>query len=155
MLEPGRDAPAFELPNQDGETVRLSDFEGQRLVLYFYPRAKTRGCTIEAQEFRDHHDAFRDSDVAVVGISNDPVEPLREFADEEDLDFDLLSDEDGSVAEAYESFGTVEMEGESREIAFRNTYVIDPEGRIEHVYRGVDPADHVEELLADLDAGAA
>ncbi|PSQ17479.1 thioredoxin-dependent thiol peroxidase [Halobacteriales archaeon QS_8_69_26] len=155
MLEPGQEAPEFELPNQDGDPVSLSEFEGQRVVLYFYPRADTRGCTIEAKGFRDNMEAYEAADVAVLGISNDPVEDIADFAEKYDLEFDLLSDEDGSVAEAYESFGTIEMEGETHDIAYRNTFVIGPDGRIEVVYEGVDPGDHPEELLADLGADAA
>ncbi|PSQ58464.1 hypothetical protein BRD18_05600 [Halobacteriales archaeon SW_7_71_33] len=108
MLNPGETAPAFELPNQDGETVRLSDHRGERVVLYFYPRANTSGCTTEATGFRDEHAAFRDLDAAVLGVSNDPTEDLRAFREEHDLPFDLLSDADGTVAERYDSYGTAE-----------------------------------------------
>jgi peroxiredoxin Q/BCP len=152
MLDTGAEAPGFELPNQDGDTVSLEDFEGRRVVLYFYPRADTRGCTIEAEGFRDDYDAFEDANVAVLGVSNDPVDALEAFREKYDLPFDLLSDEDGSVARAYDSFGTVEMEGQEHEIAFRNTYVIGPDGRIERVYEGVDPNDHAEAVIADLEA---
>jgi peroxiredoxin Q/BCP len=152
MLDPGTQAPDFELPNQDGETVSLSDFEGERVVLYFYPRAHTRGCTIEAEAFRDDYDGFVEAGVTVLGVSNDPVEAIADFHDDHDLQFDLLSDEDGAVAREYESFGTVEMEGEEHDIAFRNTYVIGPDGAIERVYEGVSPADHARELLEDLAA---
>jgi peroxiredoxin Q/BCP len=152
MLDTGIEAPAFELPNQDGETVSLEDVEGDRVVLYFYPRADTRGCTIEAKGFRDDYEAFEDADITVLGVSNDPVEALDDFREKYDLPFDLLSDEDGSVAEAYDSFGTVEMEGQEHEIAFRNTFVIGPDGRIERAYEGVDPNDHAEAVLADIGA---
>lgn len=152
MLDSGQEAPTFELPNQDGDHVSLSEFEGQRVVLYFYPRADTRGCTIEAKGFRDRFGAFEDADVAVLGVSNDPVEAVAAFAEKYDLPFDLLSDEDGSVARAYDSFGTVDVDGEHREIAYRNTYVIGPDGRVEAAYEGVDPSTHAEDLLADLEA---
>jgi peroxiredoxin Q/BCP len=155
MLQTGEPAPAFELTNQDGETVRLSDFEGERVVLYFYPRANTRGCTIEAQGFRDEHAAFRDVDAVVLGVSNDPVENLGPFREEHDLPFDLLSDPDGAVAEQYDSYGSVEIEGGQTEIALRNTYVIGPDGEIERTYEGVDPSDHAEDVLADLRTTAA
>lgn len=151
MLEAGSEAPAFALQNQDGETVRLTDFEGQRVVLYFYPRANTRGCTIEATGFRDEHAAFRDLDAVVLGVSNDPVEDLAPFRAEHDLPFDLLSDPDGTVAERYDSYGTVELQdGDTTEIAYRNTYVIGPDGTIERAYEGVDPSDHADSVLADL-----
>ncbi len=149
-MEIGATAPTFELRNQDGESVRLSDHRGERVVLYFYPRANTRGCTIEAEGFRDEFDAFRDLDAVVLGVSTDAVDDLAAFHAEYDLPFDLLSDPDGAVAEAYDSFGVVEAEGETHEIAHRNTVVVGPNGRVEHRYEGVDPADHPDEVLADL-----
>lgn len=112
----GTDAPGFELANQNGETVSLADFEGQRVLLYFYPRAKTPGCETEARRFRDPYDEFRAHDVAVVGISPDPVDRLAEFADEEDLPFPLLSDAGGEVADAYESHGERVIRGQPREV---------------------------------------
>lgn len=151
MLQTGETAPDFELPNQDGETVRLSDFEDERVVLYFYPRADTPGCTIQAQQFRDEHDSFRDLDAVVLGVSNDPVDALGPFREKYDLPFDLLSDEDGNVARAYDSHGTVEMAGEEHEIAMRNTYVVGPDRTILAAYEGVDPQDNAEDVLADLE----
>jgi len=151
MLDTGVDAPDFELPNQHGDTVSLSDFRGQRVVLYFYPRANTEGCTIEACSFRDNWGAYADRDVAVLGISDDPVADLADFADDYDLPFHLLSDEDGTVSEAYDSYGEKNMFGNTFDGVFRNTYVIDPAGRIQHVYDGVDPEEHAAEILADLD----
>ena len=150
MLDPGETAPAFELPNQDGETVRLSDHRGERVVLYFYPRANTRGCTTEATGFRDEHAALRDLDAVVLGVSNDPTEDLRAFREAHDLPFDLLSDADGTVAERYDSYGTAELRDGTTEIALRNTYVVDPDGEIERAYESVDPQQHPEDALADL-----
>ena len=150
MLDPGDEAPPFELPNQDGDPVALSDFAGQRLVVYFYPRADTPGCTIEARDFADHWDAFRDLDVAVVGISDDPVESQASFAEKYDLPFDLLSDEDGEVGRAYGSFGERTVGDREVTAAFRNTFVVGPDGTVEAVYRGVDPDGHAEELLSEL-----
>lgn len=150
MLEPQQPAPDFELENQDGEPVALSDFQGQPVVLYFYPKADTPGCTVEAQGFRDHWAAFEDRDVAVLGVSNDPVEDLKAFQEKYDLPLTLLSDEDGTVASAYETYGTTEIRGETWEIAFRNTYLVDADGTIARVYEDVDPDGHAEALLADL-----
>lgn len=150
MLERGQAAPSFELLDQDGDPVRLADFEGRPVVLYFYPRADTPGCTTEACEFRDHWSAFTGRDVAVLGVSNDPVEDLKAFQEKYDLPFTLLSDPDGEVATAYETYGTVEIEGETYEIAFRNTYLIDADGHIAGVYEDVTPEGHAEALLADL-----
>jgi peroxiredoxin Q/BCP len=151
MLEIGDAAPGFELQNQHGDTVSLSDFRGRRVVLYFYPRANTEGCTVEACSFRDTWEAYEGRDVAVLGVSDDPVPDLADFADEYDLPFHLLSDEDGSVSAAYDSYGEKNMFGNTFDGVFRNTYVIDPEGRIEFGYEGVDPEAHAEEILADLD----
>ncbi|WP_423750747.1 thioredoxin-dependent thiol peroxidase [Salinirarus marinus] len=150
MLDVGADAPEFELPDQHGETVSLADFRGRRVVVYFYPRADTPGCTTEACGFRDAYDAFRDEDVVVLGISDDPVDDLAAFAAAYDLPFRLLSDEDGEVAAAYDSYGEKQMFGNTFDGVFRNTYVVGPDGRIERAYEGVSPDDHAEELLDDL-----
>lgn len=150
MLETGQEAPAFELPDQNGDPVALADFEGQHVVLYFYPRADTPGCTTEACGFRDRWDAFDERDAAVLGVSNDPVENLQPFREKYDLPFTLLSDEDGGIATAYESYGDVEVDGDVYDIALRNTYLIGPDGRIEAVYEDVSPDGHAEDILADL-----
>jgi peroxiredoxin Q/BCP len=151
MLDPGTEAPEFELPDQHGDAVALSDFRGQRVVLYFYPRADTPGCTAEACSFRDRWPEYEDRDVAVLGVSDDPVSDLADFADEYDLPFHLLSDADGSVSDAYDSWGEKNMFGNTFDGVFRNTYVIDVDGRIEYAYEGVDPEDHANAILADLD----
>ena len=150
MLDVGDPAPEFELPDQRGETVSLSDFEGQRLVVYFYPRADTPGCTTEACGFRDNWDAYEQRDVAVVGISDDPVDDLADFAEEYDLPITLLSDEDGAVASEYDSYGEKNMFGNTFDGVFRNTYVVDEDGRIVAVYEDVDPEGHAEAILTDL-----
>jgi len=155
MLDVGDDAPEFELPNQRGETVARSDFDGQRLVVYFYPRADTEGCTLEARGFDEALARFEDRDVGVVGISDDPVDDLESFADEYDFGFDLLSDEFGEVATLYDSYGEKRMFGNTFDGVFRNTYLVGPDGRIEAVYEDVTPEGHAEEILADLaDASA-
>ena len=151
MLTVGDEAPEFELQNQHGETVRRSDFEGQRLVVYFYPRANTEGCTIEACAFEDHRPDFDARDAAVVGISDDPVEDLESFADEHGLEFDLLSDEEGEVSTLYESYGEKQMFGNTFDGVFRNTYVVGPDGTIEAVYEGVSPEGHAAEVLEGLE----
>lgn len=148
MLDVGDSAPGFELTDQHGETVSLADYEGERVVLYFYPKAKTGGCTREARAFRDRLDGFAERDVAVLGLSTDPVELIREFADEEDLPFRLLSDEDGAVAEAY---GSRRDSGKAE----RNTFVVGPDGTIEAAYGDVTPDGHPEEVLEDIDGLAS
>ncbi|ELY86093.1 thioredoxin-dependent thiol peroxidase [Natrinema altunense] len=150
MLDVGDEAPEFELQNQHGETVRRSDFEGQRLVVYFYPRANTDGCTTEACGFNDTLPQFEAHDVAVVGISDDPVDDIADFAADYDLEFDLLSDEFGEVATLYDSYGEKQMFGNTFDGVFRNTYVVGPDGRIEAAYEGVSPDGHADTVLADL-----
>ena len=155
MLEGGDEAPEFELPNQHGEIVRRSDFEGDRLVVYFYPRANTDGCTTEACAFQEAGDEFDDHDTHVVGISDDPVEDLAAFAEEYDLEFDLLSDEFGEVATLYESYGEKQLFGNTFDGVFRNTYVVDPDGHVEAVYEDVSPEGHAEDVLAGLEDSTA
>jgi peroxiredoxin Q/BCP len=151
MLSVGDSAPAFELQNQHGQTVSLADFRGERLVVYFYPRADTPGCTTEACGFRDAWDEYEERGVSVVGISDDPVEDLDDFAAKYDLPIDLLSDEDGTVAAAYDSYGEKNMFGRTFDGVFRNTFAVGPEGTITHVYEDVSPEGHAEEILADID----
>lgn len=148
MLEVGQQAPSLELPNQDGELVSLSDFN-KGIVLYFYPKAGTEGCTTEAQNFRENWDDFEASGIQVIGVSTDTVDGIKSFHENYDLPFPLLSDEDGSVAKKYKTFGTPEIEGETYEIALRNTYVINPHGEIVATYEDVSPAGHAEEILSE------
>jgi peroxiredoxin Q/BCP len=151
MLAEGTPAPDFELPNQDGDDVALSEFDGQHVVVYFYPRADTPGCTTEACDFRDNWDRYADADVPVLGVSDDPVEDLADFAEKYDLPFDLLSDADGEVATAYESYGEREIMGDVMDVTFRNTYVLGPDGTIEAAFEGVDPEGHADEVLATIE----
>ncbi|RDI72757.1 thioredoxin-dependent thiol peroxidase [Halopelagius longus] len=151
MLSVGDEAPDFELQDQDGETVSLSDYRGDYVVVYFYPRANTPGCTTEACGFRDEWDEFEKRDVAVLGVSDDPVSDLKEFEDDHDLPFPLLSDEDGEVASAYDSYGEKNMFGNTFDGVFRNTYVVGPDGDIVLAYEGVSPEGHAEEILSDVE----
>ena len=151
MLAEGEPAPGFELSNQDGETVALSDFDGQHVVVYFYPRADTPGCTTEACSFRDRWGEYEDRGVAVLGVSDDPVSDLAGFAEKYDLPFELLSDEDGAVASQYDSYGEKNTFGNTYDGTFRNTYVVGPDGTIAAVFEGVDPEEHADEVLAVLD----
>jgi len=153
MLDVGDEAPEFELHDQHGEPVALSEFEGQQVVVYFYPRADTEGCTKEARGFRDAYEEFAERNVAVLGISDDPVEDLADFAEKHDLPIALLSDESGEVASAYDSYGEKNMFGNTFDGVFRNTYVVDEAGRVAATYEGVDPEGHAEEILADLTFG--
>jgi peroxiredoxin Q/BCP len=147
MLDTGSDAPEFELVDQNDETVSLADFDGRWVLLYFYPKAKTPGCETEARRFRDLYEEFQERDVAVVGISPDPVDRLAEFADEENLPFPLLSDADAAVADAYDSHGEKRMRGTAREMTLRNSYLLAPDGTIEATYENVMPYDHPADVL--------
>ena len=152
MLETGEDAPDFTLKNQDDEPVTLSEIGAEYTVVYFYPRADTPGCTTEACGFRDEWNAFADNGVAVVGISDDPVADLADFAAQYDLPFDLLSDPDGKVATLYDSYGEKNVFGNTVDGVFRNTYVVDDGGEIVLVYEDVSPDKHAEEILEDIDS---
>jgi peroxiredoxin Q/BCP len=152
MLSVGDEAPDFELRDQDGESVSLGDYRGDYVVVYFYPRANTPGCTTEACEFRDSWDEFEDRDIAVLGISDDPVADLKAFESDYDLPFPLLSDEDGSVSSAYDSYGEKNMFGNTFDGVFRNTYVVGPDGDIVLAYEGVSPEGHATEILDDVAA---
>jgi peroxiredoxin Q/BCP len=151
MLAEGTTAPEFELPNQDGETVASADFDDRHVVVYFYPRADTPGCTAEACDFRDNWGRYADAGVPVLGVSDDPVEDLADFAEKYDLPFDLLSDADGEVATAYESYGEREIMGDVMDVTFRNTYVLGPDGTVEAAFEGVDPEGHADEVLAAIE----
>ena len=154
MLEVGDEAPPFTLRDQDDEPVNLEDFRGRPVVVYFYPRADTPGCTTEACGFRDTWSAYEERDAVVLGVSDDPVSDLADFAEEYDLQFPLLSDPDGEVAAAYGSYGEKNMFGRTFDGVFRNTYVVDPDGRVAAVHPDVDPEGHAEEILDDVDRAA-
>ena len=148
MLEPGTEAPTFTLSNQHGEDRSLP--ESGTAIVYFYPRADTPGCTTEACSFRDHWSEYEARGVAVFGISDDPVPDLAAFAEKHDLPVDLLSDEDGAVSSAYDSYGEKHMFGNTFDGVFRNTYVV-RDGEVVLAYEGVDPEGHADAILADLD----
>lgn len=146
----GNVAPDFELPDQDGRPVQLSDYWGQRVVLYFYPMADTPGCTKEACSFRDVYDKLEKHGVAVFGVSTDTVEEVKAFAEKYDLPFRLLADPEGEVARRYDSFTVTEIRGEKWEVAERNTFLLDEEGTVATVYENVSPEAHAEDVLNDL-----
>ncbi|MFD1569272.1 peroxiredoxin [Halorubrum laminariae] len=152
MLEPGDTAPPISLVDHRGETVTVDPADARYTVVYFYPRADTPGCTTEACGFRDEWDAFADAEIAVVGISDDPVADLESFAADYDLPFTLLSDPDGEVASAYDSYGEKTMFGNTFDGVFRNTYVLDADGTVVLAYEGVDPEDHAVEIVEDIES---
>ncbi len=152
MLNEGDLAPDFELETYGGDTIKLSDLRGRRVVLYFYPKDDTSGCTKEACGFRDNVAALEESNATVIGVSPDGVSSHEKFRDKYDLNFPLLSDPDHQVAEAYGAWGTKKMYGREYQGILRSTFVIDPEGRIEKVYARVKPAEHAGQVVSDLSA---
>ena len=149
-MEPGDTAPDFELRDQDGETVRLSDLRGREVVLYFYPKADTPGCTVQACGVRDRAGDYDTANAVVLGVSPDPPAKLRKFADKHELGFTLLSDEDHAVAEAYGVWVEKSMYGKKYWGNERTTFVIGQDGKIASVLRKVKPAEHDERVLAEL-----
>ncbi|WDT93841.1 thioredoxin-dependent thiol peroxidase [Thermoleophilum album] len=149
----GDPAPDFELRDQNDRPVRLSDFRGKRVVLYFYPRAHTPGCTTQACGIRDHYDRYRQLGVEVLGVSPDTPKRLASFAAKHSLPFTLLADPDHVAAEAYGVWVEKRMYGRAVHGVERSTFVIAPDGRIERVFRRVRPADHDRLLLEHLGAG--
>jgi thioredoxin-dependent peroxiredoxin len=150
LLEPGDKAPAFTLPDQNGEKVRLSDFKGQWLVLYFYPRADTPGCTTQACGVRDHGADYAEAGARVIGVSPDEVEAIAKFAGKYELGFTLLADADHAVAEAYGAWGEKSMYGKKYMGVLRTTFVIGPDGKVAKVLPKVQPKKHDKLVLAAL-----
>jgi thioredoxin-dependent peroxiredoxin len=150
MLGPGTKAPDFTLPDQDGNDVSLSDFAGQPVVVYFYPKADTPGCTTQACGVRDHHGDYEAAGARVLGISPDPVKAVKKFHDKQDLNFTLLADSDHAVAEEYGVWVEKSMYGRTYWGAARATFVIDPAGKIAHVIPKASPKTHDDEVLAAL-----
>jgi peroxiredoxin Q/BCP len=148
QLAVGDPAPEFELPDQDGQLHSLEDYRDQWVVLYFYPKDDTPGCTTEACEFRDNIFAFRDLNAQILGISLDDVDSHKAFAETHGLPFPLLADVEGLAATAY----GVKTRMLGMEIAKRQTFVIRPDGTIAKHYEKVDPSDHSKQVLADLEA---
>ncbi len=150
MLKEGDQAPDVRLRTDTGEEFQLSDLKGKRVVLYFYPKADTPGCTVEACEFRDGIQAFASKDAAVVGISPDKPAAQAKFKTKFDLPFTLLADEDKSAAQAYGVWKEKNMYGKKTMGIERTTFVIGPDGRIEKIYSKVKAQGHAAEVLAGL-----
>jgi peroxiredoxin Q/BCP len=142
----GSDAPPFELVSDQGKEMKLSDFRGKWVVLYFYPKDFTSGCTLQANAFQADLDKYVSRNAEIVGVSVDSADSHKSFCEKEGLEFRLLSDPDAKVSQAYNSV----IEG--RSMSARNTFIIDPDGKIAKVFPGVKPAGHSAEVLAALDA---
>lgn len=150
VLEVGHPAPDFTLLDSQARAVRLADFRGQWVVLYFYPRDNTPGCTLEAQGFRDRKSDFDALRAVIIGISGDDAQSHQKFIHKHQLPFLLLSDPDAKVATAYGSYGAKKFMGKTYDGFYRHSFVINPEGAIAKTYRKVKPADHPAQVWADL-----
>jgi thioredoxin-dependent peroxiredoxin len=151
-LEPGADAPPFNLPDQDGSPVSLDDFKGRRVLVYFYPRDDTPGCTKEACQFNDNLTRFRAADVPVLGISTDDAASHRRFRDKYGLRFTLLTDADHAVMEAYGAWGEKTMYGKTSMGVLRSTFLVDEEGKLERAWYNVKADGHADKVLAEVSA---
>lgn len=150
VISEGMTAPDFCLQDKDGKEVRLSDFYGKRVVLYFYPKDNTPGCTRQACAFASTYDGFRKKDVEVIGISRDSAASHARFAEKYNLPFTLLCDPTLEVIKAYGAFGEKKMYGKVTEGVIRTTFIIGADGKIERVMRGVKPDTNAAEVLASL-----
>jgi len=150
VLAEGDRAPDFDLPDQNGERVKLSDLRGEIVVLYFYPRADTPGCTTQACGVRDRRGDYEKAGARVIGVSPDEVKAIDKFAGKYDLDFTLLADADHAVAEAYGTWGEKSMYGKKYMGVQRATFIIGPDGKIAKVFPTVSPKEHDDLVLKAL-----
>jgi peroxiredoxin Q/BCP len=149
-IEAGSLAPEFELPDETGKIRRLSDFRGQPVVLYFYPKDDTPGCTVEACNFRDDYSAYERAGVVILGVSPDKVKSHQKFKEKFHLPFPLLADEGHKVTDLYGAWGLKKMMGRTYMGLLRTTYLIGPDGMVARVFEGVKPAVHSQEVLEAL-----
>jgi peroxiredoxin Q/BCP len=150
VIEQGDLAPDFELPDQDGRTVRLSDLRGRRVVVYFYPKASTPGCTTQACGVRDRQADYAQVGAVVLGISPDSVAKVKKFHEKEALNFPLLADEGHAVADSYGVWAQKSMYGKTYFGNERTTFIVGPDGKVAKVLRKVKPATHDQQVLGDL-----
>jgi thioredoxin-dependent peroxiredoxin len=155
MIETDERAPDFTLPDQDGNDISLSDFRGQTVVLYFYPKADTPGCTTQACGIRDHQADYDAAGAVVLGVSPDPVEAVKKFADKQSLNFRLLADADREVCERYGVWGEKKNYGRTYMGVIRSTFIIDPDGTVARVFPNVSPKTHDDVVLKALGELAA
>jgi thioredoxin-dependent peroxiredoxin len=147
MVKEGDIAPDFILKHRDGQVMNLSDFRGQRVVLYFYPKDDTPGCTEEACSFRDAHALFEGKNIVVLGVSPDSESSHTKFSEKYDLPFQLLSDPDHKIAESYGAYGDKKFMGREYKGVLRKTFLIDEEGRIAKIFDKVNVSEHADEVL--------
>ncbi|EGR0230703.1 TPA: thioredoxin-dependent thiol peroxidase [Vibrio vulnificus] len=151
MLQAGSPAPEFSLPDQNGNLVSLKDLKGKKVLFYFYPKAMTPGCTVQAQGLRDVHSELEKHNVVVLGVSIDPVKRLGKFIERDSLNFTLLSDEDHAVAEQFGVWGEKKFMGKVYDGLHRISFLINEEGVIEHVFDKFKTKDHHEVVLNYLE----
>ena len=150
VLSAGTQAPDFKLNDNEGQPHELKDYRGQTIVIYFYPKDDTPGCTKEACSFRDAYADFKKAGVTLIGISPDSEKSHTKFIEKYELPFTLLSDPGHEVCEAYGVWGLKKFMGREYDGVYRTTFVIGPEGEIKHVFENVKPADHSQEVLAEI-----
>lgn len=150
MLKEGIKAPNFSLEDQNGDLVKLKDFEGKKVLLWFYPKASTPGWTIEGQRLRDEFQNFKQANTVILGMSADTVKSQNNFCEKQNFPFQLLSDTEKTTIRAYEAIGMKKMYGREYEGIFRISYLIDEKGIIEKVYSKVKPKEHASEVLKDI-----
>lgn len=150
MLKENDPAPEFELQTQDGETIRLADLKGRKVILYFYPKDDTPGCTTQACDIRDNYSRFTERGALIFGVSPDSVKSHKKFEQKYGLSFPLLADEGHAVAEKYGVWGEKSMYGKKYFGVERTTFIIDEQGRLAKIFPKVKPADHVEQVLGAL-----
>lgn len=149
-IKAGVPAPDFELPDQNGTLRKLSDYRGKPVVLYFYPKDDTPGCTTEACSFRDDFQLYQQAGIEILGVSPDSPKKHTKFKDKYDLPFTLLADEEHKVCELYEVWGPKKFMGREYEGVYRTTFVVGAEGQIQKVFENVKPAEHSQEVLESL-----
>lgn len=146
----GKKAPNFELQDQNDQTHKLSDYQGKWVLIYFYPKDMTSGCTVEAERFRDMMEDFEAMDVQVLGVSCDDVKSHQKFADKHDLNFPLLADTEKQMVQDYKVWVEKSMYGKKYMGIQRDSFLINPDGNIEKHYEKVKPKNHPEEVLTDI-----
>jgi peroxiredoxin Q/BCP len=154
-LEAGQTAPAFELKDQDGNIHRLSDYAGKTVVLYFYPKDDTPGCTVEACSFRDNHQDLLDAGAVILGVSADDEDSHTKFREKFDLPFPLLADTETAVSQAYGVWGEKNMYGRKFMGINRATFMIGPDGTLTKIWKRVTPEGHGEDVLSSIKEQAA
>lgn len=151
----GQKAPGFNLPDENGDFHNLKDYAGQHVLLYFYPKDDTPGCTTEACNFRDDYSIYQNANVVILGVSPDTPASHKKFQEKYQLPFTLLADENHQVCESYQVWGSKKSFGKEYDGVHRTTYLIDPGGTIQEVFQKVSPAKHSAEVLAILNASGS